>query len=55
MGKKKEEFVLLMQAEGYVLVGIIETWWNESHDSDVVADGYGGGGLSKAERVKEEA
>ena len=40
MGNKKEELELLLQTEGYDIVGITETWWDDSHDWNVLVDGY---------------
>jgi len=40
MGNKQEELEAIVQQEGYDLVAITETWWDNSHDWHAVMDGY---------------
>ena len=40
MGNKQEELELLVQQSRYDLMGITETWWDESHDWNVSILGY---------------
>ena len=40
MGNKQEELEATVQLESYVLIGIAETWWDESHDWSAALDGY---------------
>jgi len=40
MGNKQEELEIHVWAGDYDLVGITETWWDRSHDWNVVMDGY---------------
>jgi len=36
----KEELEAIIQQDGYNLVTITETWWDNSHDWHAVIDGY---------------
>lgn len=40
MGNKQDELELLAQQSSYDLIGITETWWDESHNWNVVMEGY---------------
>jgi len=40
MGNKQEEMEAIVQQDGYNLVAIRETLWDNSHDRNVVMDGY---------------
>jgi len=40
MGNKQEELEAIIQQNGYDLVAITETWWDNSHDWHAVTDGY---------------
>ena len=40
MGNKQEELETCVQSGDYDLVAITETWWDSSHDWNVVMDGY---------------
>ena len=40
MGNKQEELETIVQQDGYDLVTIIETWWDDSHDRRAAKDGY---------------
>jgi len=40
MGNKQEELEICVQPGDYDLVAITETWWDSSHDWNVVMDGY---------------
>jgi len=39
MGNKQEELEAIIQQDGYDLVTITETWWDNSHDWHDVMDG----------------
>jgi len=39
--KGQEELEAIIQQDGYDLVAITETWWDNSHDWHAVIDGYG--------------
>ena len=39
-GNKQEELEAIIQQDGYDLVAITETWWDNSHDWHAVIDGY---------------
>jgi len=64
MGNKQEELGAIIQQDGYDLVAITETWWDNSHDWHAVMDGYvlfrkhrstrRGGGVSLYVREKLE-
>lgn len=32
MGNKQEELEVYARLPGYDLIGVMETWWNSSHD-----------------------
>jgi len=38
MGNKQEELEAIIQWDGYDLVAITETWWDNSHDWHAVTD-----------------
>ena len=38
MGNKQEELEILIQEDKYDLIGITETWWDDSHDWDTAID-----------------
>ena len=40
MGNKQEELEVTVQQDGYNLVAVTETWWDNSHDWHAVMDGY---------------
>jgi len=40
IGNKQEELEAIVQQDGYDLVAITETWWDNSHDWHAVIDGY---------------
>jgi len=40
MGNKQEKLEAIIQQDGYDLVAITETWWDNSHDWYAVMDGY---------------
>ena len=40
MGNKQEELEALVQQEGYDIVAITETWWDDSHDWSAALEGY---------------
>jgi len=40
MGNKQEELEAIIQQDGYNLVAITDTWWDNSHDWHAVMDGY---------------
>jgi len=40
MGNKQEELEAIIQQDGYDLVAITETWWDNLHDWHAVMDGY---------------
>ncbi|XP_060139070.1 uncharacterized protein LOC132593239 [Zootoca vivipara] len=40
MGNKQDELELLVQQTKYDIIGITETWWDESHDWNVQIEGY---------------
>jgi len=40
MGNKQEELEAIIQQNGYDLVTITETWWDNLHDWHAVMDGY---------------
>ena len=40
MGNKQEELEVCVQSQGHDLIAITETWWDSSHDWNVVMDGY---------------
>uniref|UniRef100_K7F1Q8 Reverse transcriptase domain-containing protein n=1 Tax=Pelodiscus sinensis TaxID=13735 RepID=K7F1Q8_PELSI len=40
LGNKQEELEALAQAKKYDLIGITETWWDDSHDWSAVMEGY---------------
>ena len=40
MGNKQDELELLIQQNKYDIIGITETWWEETHDWNVVTGGY---------------
>jgi len=40
MGNKQEELEAIVQQDGYDLVAITETWWDNLHDWRAVMDGY---------------
>ena len=40
MGNKQEELKICVQSHGYDLIAIMETWWDSSHDWNVVMEGY---------------
>ena len=40
MGNKQEELEAIIQQDGYDLVAITETWWDNSYDWRAVMDGY---------------
>jgi len=40
MGNKQEELEAITQQDGYDLVAIRETWWDNSHDWHNVMEGY---------------
>ena len=40
MDNKQEELEAIIQQDGYDLVAITETWWDNSHDWHAVMDGY---------------
>ena len=40
MGNKQEELEIRVRSGNYDLVPITETWWDSSHDWNVVMDGY---------------
>ena len=39
LGNKQKELELHAQPENYI-IGITETWWNNSHDWKITTDGY---------------
>ena len=40
MGNKQEELEIHVRAGYYDLVAITETWWDRSHEWNMVMDGY---------------
>ncbi|GAB0210376.1 hypothetical protein GRJ2_003503400 [Grus japonensis] len=40
LGNKQEELELHVQSENYHIIGITETWWDNSHDWRIMMDGY---------------
>ena len=40
MGNKQEELEAIIQQDGYDLVAITETWWDNLHDWHAVMNGY---------------
>uniref|UniRef100_A0A670IXP3 Reverse transcriptase domain-containing protein n=1 Tax=Podarcis muralis TaxID=64176 RepID=A0A670IXP3_PODMU len=40
MGNKQDELELLVQQTKYDIIGITETWWDKSHDCNVIMEGY---------------
>jgi len=40
MGNEQEELEAIIQQDGYDLVTITETWWDNLHDWHAVMDGY---------------
>uniref|UniRef100_A0A670J9Y2 Reverse transcriptase domain-containing protein n=1 Tax=Podarcis muralis TaxID=64176 RepID=A0A670J9Y2_PODMU len=40
MGNKQDELELLVQQTKYDIIGITETWWDKSHDWNVIMEGY---------------
>ena len=40
MGNKQEELELCVRSSGHDLIAITETWWDSSHDWNVVMEGY---------------
>ncbi|GAB0208591.1 hypothetical protein GRJ2_003324800 [Grus japonensis] len=40
LGNKQEELELRAQSESYDIIGITETWWDNSHDWRTTMDGY---------------
>ncbi|KAK4832290.1 hypothetical protein QYF61_021689 [Mycteria americana] len=40
LGNKQEELELHVQSESYDIIGITETWWDNSHDWRIMMDGY---------------
>ena len=40
MGNKQEELELLIHQNKYDIIGITETWWDETYDWNVVIGGY---------------
>uniref|UniRef100_A0A8C3FIA9 C-type lectin domain-containing protein n=1 Tax=Chrysemys picta bellii TaxID=8478 RepID=A0A8C3FIA9_CHRPI len=39
-GNKQGELEVLAQSRNYDVIGITETWWDNSHDWSTVMDGY---------------
>ncbi|CAI5785061.1 Hypothetical predicted protein [Podarcis lilfordi] len=42
MGNKQDELELLVQQTKYDIIGITETWWDKSHNWNVIMEGYSG-------------
>ena len=40
MRNKQEELEILIQEGNYDLIGITETWWDDSHDWNIAIEGY---------------
>jgi len=40
LGNKQEELELRAQSESYDIIGITETWWDNSHDWRILMDSY---------------
>ena len=40
LGNKQEELELRAQSESYDIIGVTETWWDNSHDWRITMDGY---------------
>jgi len=40
IGNKQEELEIYVQSQGHDFIAITETWWDSSHDWNVVIDGY---------------
>ena len=40
LGNKQEELELRAQSEGYDIMGVTETWWDNSHDWGITMDSY---------------
>lgn len=40
MGNKQEELEISVWSQGHDLIAITETWWDSSHDCNVVMDAY---------------
>ena len=40
MGNKQEELEFCVRSRGHDLIAITETWWDSSHDWNVVMEGY---------------
>ena len=40
MGNKQEELEICVRSQGHDLIAITETWWDSSHDWNVVMEGY---------------